>query len=120
MYKQWSFKLLSTIGILIHLLLVDIPKDIIRWITLNQKNVDGQLIVVTGGASGLGRRITEILSLEGGARVVILDVNLCEAQETVASIVHGGGQAYAYYCEISNDEEVREVAKDIFQKHGLP
>ncbi|KAK6033749.1 oxidoreductase, short chain dehydrogenase/reductase family protein, partial [Ostertagia ostertagi] len=118
MYNQWSFKLLSTIGILIHLLLVDIPKDIIRWITLNQKNVDKQLIVITGGGSGLGRRMAQILSLEKRARTVILDVNLSGAQETVTSIVSNGGHAYAYQCDISNDEEVQKTAKDIEQEHG--
>uniref|UniRef100_A0A7I4Z3L0 Hydroxysteroid 17-beta dehydrogenase 11 n=1 Tax=Haemonchus contortus TaxID=6289 RepID=A0A7I4Z3L0_HAECO len=118
MYNQWSFKILSTIGILIHLLLIDIPKDIIRWITLKQKNVDKQLIVITGGASGLGRCMAKIFSLEKRARTVILDVNLGEAEETVASIVGEGGQAYAYYCDISNDKEVQEIAKQVALTHG--
>ncbi|VDP11107.1 unnamed protein product [Heligmosomoides polygyrus] len=118
MYKQWSYKLLSTVGIIIHLIFIDIPKDVLRWVTLREKNVRGQLIVITGGASGLGRCMAQILALERGARIAIIDVNMSGAQETVESIVSKGGQATAYFCDITNNDALQEIANKIGSDHG--
>ncbi|KHJ88629.1 hypothetical protein OESDEN_11574 [Oesophagostomum dentatum] len=76
MYDQWSFKLLNTIGLLVHLFLIDIPKDLKRWMTLKQKDVTEKVIVITGAASGLGRRMSQILAIEKGARLIIIDVDI--------------------------------------------
>ncbi|KAJ1374763.1 hypothetical protein KIN20_037525 [Parelaphostrongylus tenuis] len=119
MYNQWSFKILSTIGVIIHLILIDIPKDVIKWITLSEKDVKGQLVVITGGASGLGKRIAQILSLEKGARLVLLDVNIQGADETVTSIIRKGGKASAYYCDVRFEEELKTTAEKIWNEHAL-
>ncbi|VDM62552.1 unnamed protein product [Angiostrongylus costaricensis] len=118
MYNKWSFKILSTIGVIVHLILIDIPKDIIRWITLSEKKVKGQLVVITGGASGLGKCIAQILSLEKGAQIVILDINIQGAEETVTSIVEKGGQASAYYCDVRFEDDLKIAAEKIREEHG--
>ncbi|KJH41411.1 oxidoreductase, short chain dehydrogenase/reductase family protein [Dictyocaulus viviparus] len=82
------------------------------------KKIDGQLVVITGGASGLGKCIAEILSVEKGARLVILDINIQGAEETVASIIKNGGQAYAYHCDIRSEESLQRISKIISEKHG--
>ena len=37
MYNQWSFKLLSTLGALFHILFIDLPSDLWRFLTAKQK-----------------------------------------------------------------------------------
>ncbi|EPB65321.1 3-oxoacyl-[acyl-carrier-protein] reductase domain protein [Ancylostoma ceylanicum] len=118
MYNQWSFKMLNTIGLLVHLLLVDIPKDIKRWLTLRAKDVAGNIIVITGGASGLGSRMAQILAIEKRALLVIIDIDLDGAEKTVSSIVDGGGQAEAYQCDIRKADELERTAQQIQQKYG--
>uniref|UniRef100_A0A0K0D3L8 Hydroxysteroid 17-beta dehydrogenase 10 n=1 Tax=Angiostrongylus cantonensis TaxID=6313 RepID=A0A0K0D3L8_ANGCA len=80
--------------------------------------VKGQLVIITGGASGLGKCIAQILSLEKGARIVILDINIQGSQETVASIVEKGGQAFAYYCDVRFEDDLKIAAEKIREEHG--
>lgn len=54
--------------------------------------LDGKVVVVTGGARGIGRGIVERVVEEGGA-VVIGDLLEVEGAETVARIERAGGQA---------------------------
>lgn len=80
-------KIVSTIGALLHILLVAIPKDLWRWLNLRKKSVRDQVVVITGAASGLGQRMAEIFALELGAKVAVVDIdevrafrNICEKQ----------------------------------------
>ncbi len=47
--------------------------------------VDGKIALVTGGGSGLGRAISEMLAREG-ARVAVTDIDEAAARETAGSI----------------------------------
>ncbi|CAJ0609616.1 unnamed protein product [Cylicocyclus nassatus] len=118
MYDQWSFKLFNTIGLLVHLFLIDIPKDLRRWLTLKQKDVSGKVIVITGGASGLGRKMAQIFAIEKQAKLIIIDINFEGAKETVSSIANEGGQAEAYSCDIRKEEELEKIASEIHSKYG--
>jgi NADPH:quinone reductase-like Zn-dependent oxidoreductase len=73
--KESDGKIASTLGALLHLLLVAIPMDLWRWLRMRRKCVKGQVVVITGGASGIGLRMAEMFALELGARVAILDVD---------------------------------------------
>uniref|UniRef100_A0A1I7WJ50 Hydroxysteroid 17-beta dehydrogenase 11 n=1 Tax=Heterorhabditis bacteriophora TaxID=37862 RepID=A0A1I7WJ50_HETBA len=118
MYDQWSFKILSTIGVIIHLLFIDIPKDLFRWLTLREKCVYGQTVVITGAASGLGKRMAQILALEKGAKIAVIDMNLKGANETVSSIKQKGGHASAFECDIRSESQLSKLAKQIETEFG--
>ena len=67
-----------------------------------------KVALVTGGAQGIGRTISEDLA-RAGAHVVLGDVNLKGAQATVEAIINSGGSASAVKIDVSNATEVREV-----------
>jgi len=69
----------------------------------------GQRVVVTGGASGIGRGIAEAFGRDG-ARVVLTYFSSEEgAAETVAVIEAAGGQARAVRADLTQEADVERV-----------
>lgn len=64
---------------------------------------------ITGGGSGIGRETALRLASEG-AKMVITDVNLDAANETVDLIVAGGGEAIAAQVDVRNREQIVAAA----------
>ena len=77
-----------------------------------------KVALVTGGAQGIGRTISEELT-RAGAHVVLGDVNLEGAQATAEAINNSGGSASAVKIDVSNAAEVREVF-DFIMKDKKP
>lgn len=75
-YNAGEGKVISTIGFIIHLIFLAIPKDIYLWYSRRRKDVRGQTIVITGGGSGIGQRLAEVFALELGSSVAIVDIDL--------------------------------------------
>ncbi|KAL7799804.1 hypothetical protein V8C37DRAFT_365526 [Trichoderma ceciliae] len=70
-----------------------------------------EVIVVTGGASGLGMLIAEVYGMRG-ASVAVLDVNEME---------NGEARGVTYYrCDVSDKARVAEVAEEIEKDLGTP
>lgn len=74
-------------------------------------NWDEEVVVITGGASGLGRIIAETYSMRG-ASVATLDV--------VRPLEETEGQAgiHNYICDVGDGEAVEEAAKQIEKDVG--
>lgn len=83
-----------------------------------EKSVAGEIVLVTGAGHGIGREIAlKYASL--GSTVVCVDINEKGAAETVKEIkALGASKAAAFKCDVSNREEVLEVAKKIVQEVG--
>ncbi|MCB9680419.1 MAG: SDR family NAD(P)-dependent oxidoreductase [Alphaproteobacteria bacterium] len=64
--------------------------------------------VVTGGGSGLGRALALELHSRGAA-VVIADLDLEGAEQTVAAVRERGGRAWAVACDVRDPEAVAAV-----------
>jgi 3-oxoacyl-[acyl-carrier protein] reductase len=62
-----------------------------------------RVILVTGGAGGIGAETGARLA-SAGARIVIADLNADLAQTQVDGIVAAGGQAISVSCDITNPE----------------
>jgi len=67
-------------------------------------------VIVTGGASGIGRSICNIFASEG-ASIVIADIDESGSQETLRQIESGGGKALAVTTDVSSDDSVSEMIK---------
>lgn len=69
------------------------------------KQVSEHVAIVTGAGNGIGRAIAGRLAREG-ARLVVNDLNLDAAQQTVAEITDSGGTAIAVAGDVSVADDV--------------
>lgn len=74
--------------------------------------MNDRVMVVSGGANGIGAEVSARLAGEG-ARVVITDLNGAQAEARAASI---GGFGVA--CDISNPEQCEKAAQATVEKFG--
>ncbi|GFY43841.1 hypothetical protein TNIN_413181 [Trichonephila inaurata madagascariensis] len=81
------------------------------------KSVREKVILVTGSGGGLGRQIAQKLALLG-ARVVLVDVDEVRNNETLQNIKQMQCKAYAYTCDVSNENQVEELADKVFREVG--
>ena len=76
---------------------------------------DGAVAIMTGGASGIGRALSEALGRRG-ASVVLADRQVALAQEVADGIQERGGQASAVELDVTDfaavDQLVRATAQD--------
>ncbi|WP_417475160.1 3-hydroxybutyrate dehydrogenase [Luteimonas mephitis] len=74
---------------------------------------DNKVCLVTGAASGLGKRIAEVYAANGG-KVVVADLKLDAAEAVAAAIRDTGGDALAVAMDVSDEQQVVDgVAKAI-------
>ena len=79
---------------------------------------EGKAIVVTGGASGIGKAISLDLAAHGAA-VGILDLNRTGAEQVVTEIIDAGGVGHAFGVDITDYDAV-ENAITKFESLGGP
>lgn len=79
---------------------------------------DGKVIIVTGGASGIGLATAKRFGSEGG-RVVVADVNRDRA-EAAAEEIKGDGAADAMgmACDVSDERQVIAVSREAMTRWG--
>jgi NAD(P)-dependent dehydrogenase (short-subunit alcohol dehydrogenase family) len=75
---------------------------------------DGKVALVTGGASGIGHAMAELL-VRGGAKVVIADVNEAHAKEAAQEL---GGDALALGVDVSDEASVEGMVGATVQHFG--
>lgn len=81
------------------------------------KNIEGQVVLVTGGGSGIGRLLCVKLA-KRGARIVTWDVNEAGNEETMTQVRAAGGQCYIYTVDLSDRHAVYAAATKVKQEVG--
>ncbi|WP_043722053.1 SDR family oxidoreductase [Nocardia asiatica] len=80
---------------------------------------DDQLVVITGGGSGIGRA-TALALARRGAEIVLSDIDLAAAKETAELIAAENGVAHVYRLDVADEDEMRSHAATVLQDHGVP
>jgi L-fucose dehydrogenase len=75
------------------------------------------VVVVTGGASGIGEGVVKLLAAEGAVPVVV-DRNAVAAAAVVAAVAAAGGGAFAVEAELTDTEECRRAVAEAAARGG--
>ncbi len=74
----------------------------------------GRVVLITGGAAGIGKATAERLA-EEGANIVICDVNAEQGEATVQAL---GPEHSFYQVDVTNRDAVQKWVDDVAEKYG--
>lgn len=85
--------------------------------TEDPSRVDGHVILITGGAQGIGRAAALLLSQQG-AIIAINDLDESKAQEVVDEIRQQGREAESFPGNILDEAFPQRLMDDVLRKWG--
>ncbi len=77
--------------------------------------LNDKVIIVTGGAKGIGEGISKVLA-EEGAVPVIIGRNKEDNEKLLSVIINAGGKAYEITAELSKPDECEAAVKQVINK----
>ncbi|MGJ4929072.1 SDR family oxidoreductase [Bradyrhizobium sp. HKCCYLS2038] len=75
--------------------------------------VTGKIVVVTGGARGIGKALCEAFAREGAAKVIVADLD-GEGAKAVADSIGGA----AFTCDVSREADIKHVIDETERQFG--
>ena len=75
--------------------------------------VNGKVVVVTGGAKGIGRALCEAFHRAGAAKVIVTDLDIATAR-TVAASLDGA----AFKCDVAQEKDILHVIDETERLFG--
>lgn len=81
------------------------------------KSVKGKLVLITGGALGMGREIAKLFAKDG-ARIVLWDLRKEDLDKTAEEIKALGAEVKTYVCDVTKREMVYETAEKVKKEMG--
>jgi NAD(P)-dependent dehydrogenase (short-subunit alcohol dehydrogenase family) len=77
-----------------------------------------RVVVVTGGASGIGRSLALAFAARGASGVVVADLDGSGAASVAAEVEAAGGKAVGVACDVSVEADVQAVVRTAEERFG--
>ena len=74
-------------------------------------NVAGKIIIVTGGANGIGKALCERFHADGAKQIIVADTDFANAQKVAESV---GGKACLL--DVSDESQIKSVIAEILEE----
>ena len=81
------------------------------------KRTENKVVIVTGGALGIGRETCLLLAKEG-AKVAVTDILDKEGQDLIEEINQSGGIAKFWHLDVTDEKEVERVYAEVVKEFG--
>lgn len=81
--------------------------------------IKGKTVLVTGGASGIGKLMGESCLAEGARRLIIWDINKEAMLETVHEFRGKGHEVHAYQVDVSDVADIESAAYTVLEDIGF-
>jgi NAD(P)-dependent dehydrogenase (short-subunit alcohol dehydrogenase family) len=82
-------------------------------------SLTGKLALVTGGGSGIGVGIAELLA-EAGAKVILADINDSNAKREADKLSETGHSAAPVHMDLADPDSIVRACDEVVTKHGAP
>jgi 3-oxoacyl-[acyl-carrier protein] reductase len=79
--------------------------------------LQGKIVIVTGGAKGIGRYAAHTLAQAGG-NVVIIDVDVERLHKTLGELRDLKFEAWALAADVRHEDEVRRMVHQVVDRYG--
>ena len=80
-------------------------------------NFTDQVIIITGGAMGIGKEMARGF-IQFGGHVAIIDMNKEVGEQTTQQLIAEGGKASFYEADVTDSSKINAAVQDIIEKHG--
>lgn len=88
-----------------------------REVSLARRELRGRVVVITGGAGGIGRALARVFG-NAGAKIAIVDLPSSPLEETARELEQTGIEACALPCDITDPEQVQETMSTVRRSLG--
>lgn len=78
---------------------------------------NGKIIIVTGGASGIGFEMAKFTA-EGGGIVYLADIDIRGARKKAASLKKRNLTVFPLHTDVSSESEIREMLHSVCEEQG--
>ena len=79
--------------------------------------MEGKVVLITGGGSGIGRA-SALAFARAGARVVVADVDTSSGEKTTNAVIETGAEAVFVQTDVANGEEVENMITQAVTVYG--
>ncbi|UCD84864.1 MAG: SDR family NAD(P)-dependent oxidoreductase, partial [Deltaproteobacteria bacterium] len=80
--------------------------------------VKGKIVLITGGALGMGREVARLFARDG-ARIVLWDLRQEDLNKTAEELKALGAEIHTYICDVTNRQTVYETADKVRKEVGV-